>query len=183
MATMEKVRLTVKEYREQVPDDHMGIVELIDGEIVTTMPKQWHQSAVLSAGIILRARLKHGTVGIAPVNVYFEAEQYYEPDVLWVSHENDRCKLGDDGFWYGAPDLIIEVISPSSGKYDRVTKFRIYEKHGVREYWLLEPELRIIEVFSLQNGQFVRVGGYVEGESFESPLFGLTFQVSDFFAA
>jgi len=183
MMTREKRRLTVKEYREQIPEDHMGIVELIDGEIVTTMPKDSHQQMIGAAYRVLFPVLKNGTLRFAPVNMYFETEQYYELDIFWVSDKNDHCNRGEDGFWYGAPDFIIEVISPSSGRHDRVNKFRVYEKHGVREYWLMELELRIIEVFSLQNGQFVRVGGYVEGESFESSLFGLTFQVSDFFAA
>ena len=183
MAALERIRLTVDDYRQQVPDDHAGIVELIDGEIVTTMPKQPHQVVIIATIILFKSLIKTGTFSIAPVNVFFETDEYYEPDVFWVSNENDHCKLGDDGFWYGAPDFIAEVISPSSIKHDRVTKFRVYERHGVREYWLLEPEQKVIEVFSLRDGKFERIGGYAEGESFESPLFGMTFQVSDFFAA
>jgi Uma2 family endonuclease len=183
MAAIARTRLTVDDYRAQVSEDHAGIVQLIDGEIVTTMPKDWHQQAIIAGIIVLRTLIKIGRFSIAPVNVYLEPEHYYEPDVFWVSPDNPNCKLGDDGFWYGAPDFVAEVLSPSTARYDRVSKFRIYEKHGVREYWLIDPEQKFIEVYALKEGKFARVGAYEEGETFTSPLFGVLFSVSDFFAA
>jgi Uma2 family endonuclease len=181
--TIAKARLTVVDYRAQVSDDHAGIVQLIDGEIVTTMPKDWHARAMGLTFFVLKLMIKTGMLRIAPVNIYLEPEHYYEPDVFWVSPDNPNCKLGDDGFWYGAPDFVAEVLSPSTERYDRVSKFRIYEKHGVREYWLIDPEQKFIEVYALKEGKFARVGAYEEGETFTSPLFGVLFSVSDFFAA
>ncbi len=72
-----------------------------------------------------------------------------EPDITIVC---DKSKIDEKGC-NGAPDLIIEIISPSSIKKDRIVKFNKYEKAGVKEYWIIEPEEKIVSVFVLQNNQ------------------------------
>ena len=66
----------------------------------------------------------------------------------------DASKVDDRGI-KGAPDLIVEVLSPSTQSHDRVTKFNLYRRAGVREYWLVDPESRVVQSFILQNGQYV----------------------------
>jgi Uma2 family endonuclease len=73
-----------------------------------------------------------------------EIKTVVEPDIVIVCNksklDNERCK--------GAPDLIVEIISSSTGRKDKVEKFNLYEKHGVKEYWIVEPELKIVSVFT-----------------------------------
>lgn len=82
-----------------------------------------------------------------------------EPDITIVC---DNSKLDEKGC-KGSPDMIIEILSPSSGKKDRVIKYNKYEKAGIREYWVVEPELKIISVFILEpNGKYGRAEMYTE---------------------
>lgn len=75
------------------------------------------------------------------------------------------CRLGEDGYWYGAPDLVVEVLSPSTAHKDRGVKFDLYEKHGVREYWLVDPEGRYVEVYRREGERFDRAGVFAAGQS------------------
>lgn len=79
-----------------------------------------------------------------------DGREEYRPDGMVVC---DPDKLKTDGV-HGAPDLVVEVLSPSTGRYDRGRKMRTYEKHGVREYWLVSPEARTVEQYVLEDGRF-----------------------------
>ena len=80
-----------------------------------------------------------------------EDTEQYQPDMMVVC---DPDKIRPDGV-HGAPDLVVEVLSPSTGRYDRGHKMDVYEKHGVREYWIVSPEGRTLEQYVLENGRFV----------------------------
>jgi Uma2 family endonuclease len=75
---------------------------------------------------------------------------------------------------YGPPDLIVEILSPSTEARDRKAKYSLYERHGVREYWMVNPDERFIEVYTLADGTYKRAGVFVAGEDaeFASPLLG-----------
>ena len=89
--------------------------------------------------------------------LYLEEDtEEYRPDGMVVC---DPEKTGDDGV-HGAPDLVVEVLSPSTARYDRGHKKDVYEKHGVREYWLVNPTDRSVEQYILENGHFVLRGMY-----------------------
>lgn len=90
-----------------------------------------------------------------------------QPDICIVC---DPAKLDDHGC-NGAPDLIVEILSPSNSKYDIDVKFGIYEEAGVQEYWLVEPEERMVLVYTLQNGQYVGLRPVTLGQMVNSPLF------------
>lgn len=91
-----------------------------------------------------------------------------EPDLTIIC---DKSKIDEKGC-NGSPDLIVEVMSPSSIKHDRVTKFNKYEKAGVREYWIVEPEGRIISVFILQsNDRYGRPEIYTEDDKITVSIF------------
>ena len=80
-----------------------------------------------------------------------EGKEEYQPDMMVVC---DREKIQDDGI-HGAPDLAVEILSPSTGRYDKGHKKDVYEKHGVREYWIVSPGEQSIEQYVLENGRFV----------------------------
>ena len=80
-----------------------------------------------------------------------EGAEEYQPDMMVVC---DKDKLQDDGV-HGAPDLVVEVLSPSTGRNDKRHKKDVYEKHGVREYWIVSPGEQSIEQYVLEEGRFV----------------------------
>src|SRR5690606_20207514 len=103
---------------------------------------------------------------------YLNEANVVQPDMFWISDENDRCYLVDGKYWRGAPDLVIEILSPGTTRRDRDVKYALYEQHGVREYWLVDAEERYIDVYRLDDGgQFTRQGVYGGGDTFASPLF------------
>jgi Uma2 family endonuclease len=147
--------------------------ELIDGEVVMSpAPKDRHQDVVGNAYTLLRGlsgRAGGGAVRMAPLDVHLDESNVVQPDVFWVSGESDRCRLGEDGYWHGPPDLVIEVLSPSTARFDRTVKFLLYEKHAIREYWIIQPDLKQIEVWALDGVEYALRGTYTPGDAFESP--------------
>lgn len=97
-----------------------------------------------------------------------EIKNIVEPDISIVC---DKSKLDDKGC-IGAPDMIIEIVSPSSIKKDKIIKFNKYEKAGVKEYWIVETDQKIISVFQLQNNQrYGRPELYTEEEKISVSIF------------
>lgn len=127
-----------------LPDDGR-IVEWVDGEIIDHMPPSApHQNLVALLIVLLRNyvnRLDAGRVVIAPFEVKLWPDgPSREPDILYVSREQ-LGRLTDKRF-EGAPDLVVEVVSPGSVTIDRVDKYLEYERAGVREYWIIDPRPR-----------------------------------------
>ncbi|WP_456405852.1 Uma2 family endonuclease [Caldithrix abyssi] len=79
--------------------------------------------------------------------------QCVTPDILFIAKENQKIITEDN--IKGAPDLIIEILSPSSAYYDLVEKKELYEQFGVKEYWIVDPKKQRIEVFVLKDKKFV----------------------------
>jgi len=114
----------------------------------------------------------------APFHVVLDPDEEYEketdrkhvlePDISIIC---DKEKLDDRGC-KGSPDLIIEIVSPSTAKRDKIGKFNIYEQAGVREYWIIEPEDKIVSVFTLQNNRrFGRPDLYTEENQVSVSIF------------
>jgi Uma2 family endonuclease len=162
MAEATRTRITAAEYG-LLPETTRPR-ELIDGEIIEPpMPKDVHQKLL---GLIYRLLLNlipGGELRFAPVDVYLDDFNVVQPDIFWVSGPESRCKLGDDDYWHGAPDLVIEVLSPSTALRDRREKFQLYQKHGAREYWMVDPVALFVEVWEFPN----RKGIFSKDESFE----------------
>lgn len=94
-----------------------------------------------------------------------DIKKVVEPDITIVC---DKSKVDEKGC-NGAPDMIVEIISPSSIKTDRIIKFNMYEQAGVKEYWIIEPEGKIVSVFVLQeNGRYGRQEVYSEDDQITS---------------
>ena len=141
--------------------------ELIDG-IPYAMPpslSRKHQSILgeLHVQFYNFLRGKPGEVYLAPFDVRLNADSYddtvVQPDLVIVC---DKSKLDDKGC-IGAPDMVIEILSPSTFAHDKVLKFNKYLQYGVREYWIVEPESKIVSVNVLHDGTYV-VSAYAEAD-------------------
>jgi Uma2 family endonuclease len=145
--------------------------ELIDGAvIVTASPVNAHQRAVGRIYQLLLSLIPNGEVILSPSDVHFDEWNVVQPDVFWIA-ENSTCQDVETHF-VGAPTLIVEVLSPSTATQDKVKKFRLYEKYGVAEYWLVDIAGDYIEVWSLNGDKYGFVGRYTADEAFISPILG-----------
>ena len=93
-----------------------------------------------------------------------------QPDLLFIS--KDRLDIITAANVQGAPDLVVEILSPSTSRLDRTRKRELYERHQVKEMWLVDPEDRKISVLLLKDGKLDVVGEYSEGQSFSSTTLG-----------
>lgn len=135
-----------------------------------------HQDVVLNTAFVLKPLIPNGRIFISPIEVYLDEHNIPQPDLVWVA-ENSICKIERKRL-VGAPDLVVEVLSPSTAKRDKTDKFKLYEKHGTREYWLVDPEYNQIEVWKRGANGFERQGVYGVGDSFESATLGNSVDVS-----
>lgn len=143
----ERDRYTYEDYQE-LPEG--APYQLIRGHLVMSpSPTVQHQRLVRT----LYRRLDHGLHNadlsgetfFAPVDVRLTDETVVQPDVLYVSPDRTD-RIGDDEI-DGAPDLVIEVVSPSTSHVDGFDKKQLYEAHGVREYWIVDPDTKTVEVY------------------------------------
>ncbi len=111
-----------------------------------------------------------GTVLPAPVEVRFSETDILHPDLLFIAKERHAI-IGEAGL-EGAPDLVVEVLAPATAYYDLKQKKRIYEAGGVKEYWLVDPMERSIEVYLNGSGQFALTSRAEAGGAVTSKLLG-----------
>lgn len=145
-----------------LPDDGRQ-VEFVEGEIIVNpTPSLDHQDASQNLFVALREFVKQhrlGAVYYAPVGVRLAPDLVLEPDLLFV--KESRRSILDARWVNGAPDLIIEIASPSTRTYDAVKKRALYGKHGVREFWIVDPELKRVETYTL-NGSVLELREVIE---------------------
>ncbi len=167
-----------------LPDDGRRY-EIIEGVLyLTNAPSFAHQFAVT---MIIRKmgnfveKEKLGLVLTAPFEVHLsENTRPVQPDVIFIRAEN--LPHIDSQFFEGPPDLIVEVISPSSIRTDRHIKFDVYEQNGVAEYWIVNPKTRSVELYTLSSGEYALVGEYTGDELIKSKhLAGLEIITSTLF--
>jgi Uma2 family endonuclease len=146
--------------------------ELINGEeIMSPAPTGNHQRGVFRVAKLVERLAPNGEVLFAPVDVYLDDENILQPDVLWIA-SGSACTWFKDKYLRGAPDLVVEIFSPGTVRNDRKDKFRLYEKFGVREYWMLDPDEKLLDIWQLQNGRFMLVDVFGPGDACQSPLLG-----------
>lgn len=152
------VKLTYDDY-VQFPEDGKRH-ELIDGEhYVTPTPNRKHQAISGNVHGMLWSYLQQHPIGrifAAPFDVIFSDFDVVDPDLLYLSTK----RLGEieTSPWIrGAPDLVVEIGSPSTRKRDETIKRRLYERFGVSEYWVVDPELDAIKVYRRTGERFERV--------------------------
>ena len=152
-------------------------VELIKGFILkmSPAPSRKHQtiSQNLNWKIYSYFENKNCSVYVAPFDVRLPVASgqknstVVQPDLCIICDQN---KLDDKGC-DGAPDLIIEILSPHNSKHDVDTKFNLYQESGVKEYWIVEPEERIVLVYTLKDNKYIGLKPFSETETIKSPLF------------
>jgi Uma2 family endonuclease len=168
----------------QLPDDGKRY-EIIEGVLyVANAPNSDHQFTVaeisrqLGNFVIPR---KLGQILFAPFEVHLaERTRPVQPDVLFVRAE--RWPAHRIAFFDGAPDMVVEVISPSSVRTDRVIKFTAYEQASVAEYWIANPTTRTVEVYTLSNAEYALLGEFAGEDTITSSvLVGIELVVSSLF--
>ena len=155
-----KVRFTYEDYC-QLPDDKR--YELIDGEFYEMAPSPItvHQRILLMLARLLADWVDQhemGEVFIAPFDVILSENDTMQPDVLFVAEA--RRSIITRRACEGAPDLVVEILSPSTSRRDLGIKRERYALFGVREYWIVDPVAMSLEVLALREGEFVSLGTY-----------------------
>lgn len=166
-----------------LPESNLPM-ELLNGEIfMSPAPTIGHQRSVRQIFKVVDELSTDGEVFFAPADVYFDEDNTVQPDVFWISAHNTHCSLVEEHYCQGAPDLIVEVLSPGTGRQDKNAKFNLYQKYGVREYWIADPVHKVLEVWQLQDGRYTRQGAYGPEDTFESAVLGKSVDVSKIFTA
>ena len=158
--------------------------ELLDGDLVMTpAPAEIHQRASILLGWRLVQFVTENGVGRvyqAPFDVVLSDYDVVQPDLLFVS--NGRAHIVTADNVRGAPDLVVEILSPSTAQRDRTFKRSLYARHGVSEYWIVDTAARNVSVLLLREGGFGVAGMYGEGETLTSPtLPGFALNVDEMF--
>ena len=104
---------------------------------------------------------------VSPIDVKLSAEDVVQPDIVVICDPSTILETHVEG----PPPLVIEVLSPSSNRHDRVRKLRLYARFGVQEYWLVQPHPALIEVLRLTDGDYRIAGTYTDTERLRSPTF------------
>lgn len=181
-------KITVEEFLETDFDDpNAHLYELIDGEVVKkSAPAPIHQR--LSFGLIHQfgqyvVPQNLGAIYHAPIDVFLDGINSVQPDILFIPTDSLDI-VTEDGI-EGVPTLIVEIISPTSIYRDRVTKKKLYEQHGVQEYWLIDPQENLVEIYALQQGRYALLSAATptEGAIRSEILPGLTLDVNALFTA
>ena len=151
-ATPHDTRLTYQDLL-LFPDDGLRH-EIINGEhFVTPSPNLRHQELVLRLAVSLSNYLEErpddGRVFIAPFDVVFSFHDIVEPDVIFVAP--DQLDILTAKNIQGTPAMVVEILSPSTRKRDQQIKRTLYDRVGVREYWLVDPEMNAISIYRRQT--------------------------------
>lgn len=172
-------RWTYEEYC-RLDDDQRH--EIIDGNLLMApSPDMWHQDWIGELYMILRnhaRRHKLGKVLVAPFDVILDPANVVQPDLIFVAAANLGI-LQRRGI-FGVPDLLIELVSPSSVRRDRYDKRELYARFGVKEYWIGDPANRSLEILSLKEGRYELHGAAEEkGRLTSLVLAGLEFDLTE----
>lgn len=166
-------------------------LELIKGRIfkMSPAPSRYHQKVSGNLHGILFQKFNHESCNLyaAPFDVRLPVWNKKKPDQIYTVVQPDICiicdrsKLDDAGC-NGAPDLIIEILSPGNSRKEMKEKFEVYEESKVKEYWLVNTTDRHVIIYTLEKDRFIGLKPFVEEEDIHSPLFpGLKMPVEDIF--
>ena len=157
-----RVRLTYEDYAA-LPDDGRRY-ELHEGELsVTPSPGTRHQATLLNLAVILHGHVRTAALGevfLAPLDCILAQTTIVQPDIVFVDAAR-RSVISERGI-EGAPTLVVEVMSPSTGAIDRRRKLQLYARYDVPYYWIVDPPARTIEAYALARGRY-RDAGAISG--------------------
>lgn len=177
-----KTKLTVEDYMATSDDERW---ELLDGELIMPpAPGTRHQRIQVNVGVRLAQFVEEtgfGQVYFAPTDVVLSDTDVVQPDLLFIASE--RLNIVTPANIQGAPDLVVEILSPATADRDRGYKSELYARHGVKEYWMLGTDPDTVTVLLLQGSGYKAVQTVGPGETLESPtLQGFSISADDIFA-
>ena len=176
-----RVRLTYEDY-VGLPDDRR--YEIINGELYEmTAPTVRHQVVLGNLFIVFKpyvTRRKQGSVYMAPIDVILEEDVIVQPDLAFVAES--RRGIVQHHAIVGAPDLVVEILSPTTAAYDRNRKAALYERYGVSEYWMVDSDTETIEILRLGDMGYVPAEIHSSGVISTALIPGLQIELTDIFA-
>jgi len=182
----EKMRWTSADL--EILPDNGNRYEIIDGELFVTRAPQWgHQKTIITIGTELKIWSRStglGEVATAPGVIFTDADNVI-PDVVWASNERLAVLLDDAEHLTGAPELVVEVLSPGAEneRRDKEVKLRLYSSRGVQEYWIVNWRVQSVEVYRREQAKLVLVATLFATDELSSPLLpGFVCPVARFFA-
>jgi Uma2 family endonuclease len=176
-------RFTYADYKALDVDDNFWY-ELINGELVKkSAPAPRHQMIQANLFWSFSNHVRQHSLGVilcAPVDVFVDDYNVPQPDLLFIAKERQHI-ITDDGVM-GAPNLVVEILSPSSIKRDRKDKMHLYKRLKVQEYWIIDPNNQAVEVYHLIEGDYDLISFAVERGNVDSTqLTGFSLEVSTIF--
>jgi Uma2 family endonuclease len=170
MGTAQIAPLTVEHYR-QLPEGGPRY-QLIEGDLyMAPAPNRYHQDISRNLLLIIGTYLlKHpiGTVYSAPFDVFLDEINAHQPDILYVAKKN---RILTHAGAEGAPDFIVEILSPKTAHLDKDAKRRVFARRGVKELWIIDPNTKLIDVYFLQKHPEKPTATYRETDTWTSPHF------------
>ena len=146
--------------------------EILEGELIMSpVPEPKHQDAIGHLYTAIQSLVSSHSLGkvyFAPIDVVLSMTDIVQPDLVFIS--TDRLAFVKKKNIVAAPDLVVEVVSPSTAVTDRTCKKSLYEKFGVREYWIVDIEHQSVEVYSLRESHFGSLTVFVNSESIASSV-------------
>ncbi len=177
------IKFTYEDYKN-LPESETRRYELLEGELVMVPAPSWfHQSISAALFRFLDSHIRArglGEVRFAPLDVVLSEHDVVQPDLMFIS----KVRLGivREGVVQGAPDLVVEIFSPATTQRDRTLKRTLYARYGVKEYWLVDPEMETIEVLQLGARGYRRAGLYEKRQVLRSSLLaGLEIPLAEIF--
>ena len=177
-----KIKFTVADYMT-TPEDKR--YQLLDGDLILApAPTDKHQAISLHLAVSLHQFVQENDLGLvryAPYDVVLSDYDVFQPDILFVS--NARSDIVTEANIQGAPDLVVEILSPGTATYDRGYKQGLYSRHDVREYWLVDPDAETVEVLAESQEGLVPIATYDAAGTLTSPLLeGLAIELAGVFS-
>ena len=180
---VEKRKYTYEDYLK-TPDDVR--YELIEGELImipSLLTRHQRISGRLFAIIYAFVTENNlGEVFAAPYDVVLDEHNVFQPDIIFISKDN--LHIITEKNIKGSPDFIIEILSQSTGYRDAIQKKRLYARFGVKEYWIVAPDDKLVEVYYLKDkGEYQLLKTYSENDIIESQIIrGLKIELNRIFA-
>lgn len=157
VAIMERPPRNIMEVFNSLPEGTLAQV-IENCLFMSPAPLEIHQKIVGKLFVLLSNYIDEHALGearIAPYDVYLDDENVFQPDIVFIS--NERLHLIEKNGLHGAPDLVIEILSPSTAKFDLQQKKVAYERCGVQEYWIVDPQSKAVHGYRLRNNSFDRL--------------------------
>ena len=153
LAPIHTIKMNAEQYFQLGEDPSGTHLELIDGElIVSPSPNRTHAEIIVALVFLLEGRIRQQKSGriYLDTDVIFTSETVRRPDIAYFGQAKLKQMVGQRLIL--APDLAVEILSPSNPEDDRINKFHLYQSHGVGHYWIFDPVAQTAECFEFRNG-------------------------------